>query len=341
MAADASDSEAALQQPDDTASASNGGLSDEQHAWTSAFCQIDTHGGSAANSDDGAAAAGNGDAGAGGSAKAGDAGSDGTASAAAAGGENGGAADGTGGFLGTLANAAGSVVDAASDALHAGSDALSSAVQAVPTGAAADAAAAPAPAPTSSPGVLEEIEDAAVSGIRTIAKAAPAVAGGVALGPLLVAGAVGAAIMTWATDAGAAWDGETNPETGKPFGSQEEWDAYQAHRKQQQSGGNCDGLFKSVTDQLKLLEQLLEEAAADKQHLWELEQEGKRGPDGTTWSGHKRSYDKERKELAERIKRWEGQCPGMQLTPDQQEELEMAHDYADNDKFPDKPEYAK
>jgi hypothetical protein len=112
---------------------------------------------------------------------------------------------------------------------------------------------------------------------------------------------------------------------------------------QQQGGGNCDGLFKSVADQLKLLEQLREEAAEDKQHLWELEQKGECGPDGTTWSGHKQAYDGQRQTLAERIKEWEGQCPGMQLTPDQQEELEMARDYADpdNDKFPDRPEYAK
>jgi hypothetical protein len=314
---------------------------DEQHDWANKFCGIDTRAASAAGSDGGAAAAtaggGGSDAAAGSSGDAGGAGSGGGATAAGDGDAGAGGGGETGGVLATLAGAAGGIADMARDAVRAGGDALASAVQAAPPGAAVDAAGAPAPAP-----VLEAIEDAAVSGIKTIAKAAPVVATGVALGPFLVAGAVGAAILTWSTDAGAAWDGQTNPETGKPFTSQEEWDAYQAHRKQQQqSGGNCDGLFKSIADQLKLLEQLREEAAEDKQHLWELEQNGERGPDGTTWSGHKQAYDQQRKELAERIKRWEGQCPGMQLTPGQQEELEMARDYAGNDKFPDKPEYAK
>jgi hypothetical protein len=52
---------------------------------------------------------------------------------------------------------------------------------------------------------------------------------------------------------------------------------------------------------------------------------------------NKTSYEKERKNLQDRIK---DKCAGMNLDANQQEELEMAHDYAKKD-FPEKPEYAK
>jgi hypothetical protein len=109
------------------------------------------------------------------------------------------------------------VADTASGAVPAVSDVPASAVQ----------AAAPAP----DPGIVEEAEEAAVSGVRTIVRVAPEVAEGVAIAavaPIAVGVAVGAAILLWSSDAGAAWDGQTNPETGKPYTSQEEYDRVQA-----------------------------------------------------------------------------------------------------------------
>ena len=106
------------------------------------------------------------------------------------------------------------------------------------------------------------------------------------------------------------------------------------------TGGDCNSRLQSIIDQLKLLEQLFEEATTDARGLWKKEQKGEIDPSGTTWSGHKKSYEKARKELQDRIKDWEDQCPGMNLDADQREELEMAHDYAKKD-FPEKPEYAK
>jgi hypothetical protein len=51
------------------------------------------------------------------------------------------------------------------------------------------------------------------------------------------------------------------------------------------TGGDCDSLLQSIIDQLKLLEQLFEEATTDDKKLWRREQDGETDPSGTTWSG--------------------------------------------------------
>jgi hypothetical protein len=129
---------------------------------------------------------------------------------------------------------------AASGSVQAAADTASAAVPAVSdTPPSAEQAAAPLP----DPGILEEVEEAVVSGVRTIASAAPEVAEAAettakvvavatvapfALGAIAVGAAVGAAVLLWSSDAGAAWDGQINPETGKPYTSQEEYDRVQA-----------------------------------------------------------------------------------------------------------------
>jgi len=96
--------------------------------------------------------------------------------------------------------------------------------------------------PLPSPGIIEGIEEAVESGVRVIAEAAPEiletaetvveVAAVATVAPaVLVAAGVGAAVFLWSNDAGAVWDGQTNPETGRPFTSQEEWDRYQASKR--------------------------------------------------------------------------------------------------------------
>jgi hypothetical protein len=294
---------------------SGAGPTDEQHRWASEFCGIDT---TAPQADSSEVATFDGR----------DRGSD--------------------GLVDTLSNVASSVADTVGDAVsrtvQAAGNAVIGAGQAVQNGAAVDAVGGAAPAP-SSPGIDEGAEELAQSGFRKVVKAAPEVleaAAPLLLGPLGVGLAVGAAVLLWSSDAGAAWDGQTNPETGKPYTSEEEWKAVRERRAKQQSGpdGDCNGRFQGVIDQLKLLEQLFEEATTDERRLWEKEQKGIPDDSGTTWSGHKKSYEGQRDELRRRIADWENNCKDMTLDENQKKELEMAKDYSQKD-FPGKPEYAK
>jgi hypothetical protein len=147
-------------------------------------------------------------------------------------------------------------------------------------------AAMPAPTPAE-PGLLEEAEEAVVSGVRAVVRAAPEIeeAGEAAVAaaavPVIAVGVLaGAAVLTWASDAGPVWDGKTNPDTGKQFTSQEEYDRYKAsHGSGQQSpqaldrhdeetyaegvlkepprladgGFNCDPIIEAINGLIKAL----------------------------------------------------------------------------------------
>jgi hypothetical protein len=136
------------------------------------------------------------------------------------------------------------------------------------TAAPALAAAAPVPASPAEPGLLEEVEDAAVSTVRVIARAAPEIeevgvaAAVVAAAPAIAVGVLaGAVVLTWASDAGAKWDGATNPETGKPFTSQEEYDRYRASQRDKQSTTNTQTLDRH--DEERYAEGILNDGTSD------------------------------------------------------------------------------
>jgi hypothetical protein len=100
---------------------------------------------------------------------------------------------------------------------------------------------APSPAPPD-PGLLEEVEEAAKSGVRAIGRlggeavetaeeAAVAVGEGVAAGAVAVGAAVGAAILLWSTPTAPPWMDEINPETGKSYASEEEYNRVKASKR--------------------------------------------------------------------------------------------------------------
>lgn len=159
---------------------------------------------------------------------------------------------------GAASSVVSAVEDTASTVVQAVSDAPPPVMQAAPAAAASEAqgagdaeaptlptaAIASMPAPSSAPGLLEEAEEAVVSGVRAVVRAAPevveatetavevgvvaTVAPGLALGAIAVGGAAFAATMLWSNTSIPAWEGKKNPDTGQDFTSQEEYDRYQA-----------------------------------------------------------------------------------------------------------------
>jgi hypothetical protein len=79
-----------------------------------------------------------------------------------------------------------------------------------------------------------------ISGVRLIEKGAKAVAVAtlaVGAAPLVVAAAVGVAILTVSSKLAPPWMSELNPETGQPYKDEDEWNAVRKRRAQQQRGG--------------------------------------------------------------------------------------------------------
>jgi hypothetical protein len=344
-------------------------LTDDHHEWASKFCGIDTRASAPAPSADDAGAAQS---------------ADSPPSQAA-----------PGGMLSSISDAVGSAGTAVSDATSSVVSSAETAVQQTYSAAAkvvsgttsdqgasdtsnssaiaAPAALASVPAPVSAPGIVGEIEEAAESGVREVVQAAPEIAEGVgegaeiataviaapALGAVAIGGAALAAVMLWSSDGDAAWDGMTNPDTGKPFTSQQEYDQWKAGSKGKHpqnpivtpvpeqapdadnhgnlnSGGDCDGKFRSIVDQRKALEDLYQEALDDVQDLYGIEKLKHAGNPKTSWTGHKNSFESQRTELNSRINTWELNCKEMQLTDAQREDLKKSKEWADKE-FPDKP----
>jgi hypothetical protein len=103
--------------------------------------------------------------------------------------------------------------------------------------AAALSALAPAPLPDAEGPVSGVFEKAAENAGKVIVGAAE----GVALGAAAVGAAVGAAILTWSTSTAPPWMDEINPETGKPYASEDEWKAVKARRAQASSQSGSVG----------------------------------------------------------------------------------------------------